>query len=319
MKRLLGILLAAVLIFSGTDAYAQKGGRSFSGGSRGGGSYSKPSSVSIKPSTGSSYTSGPKVSSSGTKSYSSGSKAPSVTTAPKASTPNAKSYSSGNKVYTAVPQNQSKPKGGAFDGNAAAAQQRAASKAHYIKGAEPRSSYTTPTGRQVNIDSSSRSVQNIRSMSHTTYISRETRIHTFYSGYYSYPIVVYHDPYNSFFWYWMLDRSFEERALWAYHNRATMDTARYQALLAKDAQLEGRIRQLEAEKRAVDPTYTPTGMTDYDLQFTDDYVDSIYNPHTEHAVTGWFGRLMWWVFMTLLAVTVACILVFLIFIKRWGG
>ena len=40
-------------------------------------------------------------------------------------------------------------------------------------------------------------------------------------------MVVYHDPYNSWFWWWLLDQSLETRALWAYNHRLDMDQARY--------------------------------------------------------------------------------------------
>src|ERR1043166_1502603 len=68
--------------------------------------------------------------------------------------------------------------------------------------------------------------------------TRPRRIYDFYSPYWSRPVIYYHDPYNSFFWWWLLDRTLDEQAYWAYHHRYDMDPARYEALLARDQQLE---------------------------------------------------------------------------------
>ncbi len=68
------------------------------------------------------------------------------------------------------------------------------------------------------------------------------------------PVVIYHDPYNSLFWWWLLDRSLDDRAWWAYHHRYDMDPARYQALVAQDQQLEARVEQLEAQQAPRDPS-----------------------------------------------------------------
>lgn len=193
---------------SGGSSYSGSSGKSYSSSP----STPKPSgttpSSSSKPST-------PSVPGSSGKSYTSGSSSkpstpqvsppvkPSVSEAPKVAGSNGKSYTSGNKQYTPVsssPSGSSKPKGGNFDGNAAEAKKREESKANYIKGAEAKSSYTTPTGKSVNIDNSSKSVTSIRTMSHTTYVTRETRIVSTFGGYYGRPLVIYNDPFPSVFW-----------------------------------------------------------------------------------------------------------------------
>lgn len=311
----------------GGRSYSSSGGasKSYSSGSK---SYSSSGSKPSASSGSKSYSSGkPSASSSGGKSYSSsgGGSKPSTTTAPpkpassSVSGSGGKSYTSGNKTYTAVSpaSGSSKPKGGVFDGGASAAQKRAESKAAYVKGPEPKSTYTTPTGKETKIDPGSKSVEKIRTMDHDKYVTREVRIHTFYQPYYSRPIVVYNDPYNSFFWYWMLDRSLEERAMWAYCHHSEIDSARYQALLAKDARLEARVRQLEANKTARDPSYVPSGI-DPDLQYTDDYVDSIYNPHVESAAAPThIGRVLFWVFMVVLIGGVVAFVVYMVFVKNY--
>ena len=56
------------------------------------------------------------------------------------------------------------------------------------------------------------------------------------------------DPYSSLFWWWLLDRSIDEQAYWAYHHRYDMDSGRYDALMASNQQLQNRVTQLEAQQ-----------------------------------------------------------------------
>lgn len=158
--------------------------------------------------------------------------------------------------------------------------------------------------------------------------SRQSRTTTFYGAYYSRPVVVYHDPYPSFFWWWLLDRSLEERAMWAYHHRSSMDEARYRDLLAKDAQLEARIRALEAQGVKRNPAYTPAGITDPDLMYDDNYVTAVYNPqvppappthrHPPHPYSGpSFGTIMLWLLGGVFAILLLWFLIWLLTQKRW--
>jgi hypothetical protein len=182
---------------------------------------------------------------------------------------------------------------------------------------ESKPTYTTPVGKEVKIDPNSKSVSSIRNMDNSVYIARETRISTTYAPYYGRPVVVYNDPYNSFFWYWMLDRSLDERAMWAYHHRAEMDDARYREMLAKDARLESRIRELEVQNKGVrDTSYTPPGL-DPDLQYTDDYVDSIMNPHEESSASSGVGAFFFWLFMVILVGLAIWLVIWLVFLKNW--
>jgi hypothetical protein len=138
------------------------------------------------------------------------------------------------------------------------------------------------------------------------------RIYNFYSPYYSRPWVVYNDPYNSYFWWWLLDRSLDERAWWVYHHRYDMDPARYDALVARDQQLEARVSELEAQQQGVrDPNYVPAGL-DRDLMYTDHYVGASYSNRRTQA-----GVIAFWVFGVPLAIAACGFFIWLIWFKRW--
>jgi len=122
---------------------------------------------------------------------------------------------------------------------------------------------------------------------------------------------MYHDPYNSFFWWWLLDRALDDRASWAYHHRYDMDPARYQALVAHDQQLEQRVAQLEAEQVPRNPNYTPPGV-DQDLMYSDRHVTKAYTNRPTAS-----GRIVFWVLGVPLAAGACGFFVWLIFFKRW--
>ena len=113
-------------------------------------------------------------------------------------------------------------------------------------------------------------------------VTRPSRIYTVFNPYSSRPWVVYNDPYSSLFWWWLLDRSLDDRAWWAYHHRYDMDPVRYQALLANDQQLEARVQQLESQQAARDPNYVPPGL-DRDLMYSDQYVSARLQQPPDHV------------------------------------
>jgi hypothetical protein len=125
------------------------------------------------------------------------------------------------------------------------------------------------------------------------------------------PWVTYSDPYSSLFWWWLLDRSIEDQAWWAYHHRYDMDPARYQALLANNQQLEQRVTQLEAEQSPRDQTYTPTGL-DRDLMYSDQYVNRTYSNRPTTS-----GTVAFWVFAVPAAAAGSVFFIWLIWFKRW--
>ena len=175
-------------------------------------------------------------------------------------------------------------------------------------------------------------------MNDERWTNRELRRQQWYGSYAPRPVVVYSDPYSSFFWWWLLDQSVQQQSLWAYHHRDVMDAARYQELLAKNSQLETRIRELEAKGAARNPSYAPSNL-DPDLMYTDEYVTAAYNPQPTPAAApvreisgeshaapapdvGAARRKAsgWRIFANvLIAAGVLALLIWLAFFKRWGG
>ena len=137
------------------------------------------------------------------------------------------------------------------------------------------------------------------------------RIYNVFNSYRTRPWITYNDPYNSFFWWWLLDRSLDDRAWWAYHHRYDMDPARYQALVATNQQLAERISELEAQQAPRNPAYTPPGL-DRDLMYSDRYVDRAYSNRPTAS-----GRIAFWVFGVPLALGACGFFIWLIWFKRW--
>ena len=141
--------------------------------------------------------------------------------------------------------------------------------------------------------------------------TRPVRVYAILNPYYSRPWVTYHDPYNSLFWWWLLDRSLDDRAWWAYHHRYDMDPARYQALLSNDQQLGARVEQLEAQQAPRDPNFVPAGL-DRDLMYSDQYVTRSYSNRPTTA-----GIVFFWVLALPTAVAICVFFIWLIWFKRW--
>jgi hypothetical protein len=144
-----------------------------------------------------------------------------------------------------------------------------------------------------------------------TIASRRVRIYNAFNPYWSRPVVIYRDPYSSLFWWWLLDRSLDDRAWWAYHHRYDMDPARYQALVAQDQQLQARVEQLEAQQAPRESNYTPPGV-ERDLMYSDRYVDRAYSNRT----TTW-GVIAFWLLAVPTVLGVSAFFIWLIWFKRW--
>ena len=146
----------------------------------------------------------------------------------------------------------------------------------------------------------------------TTISTRPVRIYNVFNTYSARPWITYHDPYSSLFWWWLLDRSLDDRAWWAYHHRYDMDPARYDALLATDAQLQARVTQLEAQQAARDPSYVPPGLQGRDLMYSDQYVNRAYSNRPTLL-----GVIAFWVLGIPLALAICGFFIWLIWFKRW--
>lgn len=144
-----------------------------------------------------------------------------------------------------------------------------------------------------------------------TLASRPVRRQTTYAPYTSRPVVIYSDPYNNLFWWWLLDRSVEQRTLWTYHHRYNMDPERYHALVAADQGLESRLEQLEANQVPRDPQYVPSGL-DSDLMYSDRFVTHTYSNRPTVS-----GRISFWIIAVPAALGALCFLIWLVFVKRW--
>jgi hypothetical protein len=141
--------------------------------------------------------------------------------------------------------------------------------------------------------------------------TRPVRVYNVFNPYYSRPVVIYRDPYDSFFWWWLLDRSLDDRAWWAYHHRYDMDPARYEALMERDQQLETRVAELEAQQVPRDQNYVPPGL-DHDLMYSDNYVEHAYSNRPTRS-----GAIAFWVLAAPTALAVCGFFIWLIWFKRW--
>lgn len=232
--------------------------------------------------------------------------------------PAGRSYSAGN---TTPRQSVTKPAGGSFDSAAAAAQRREESKAVFTQATKPRPTYKAPSGETRPLDPSDKRVEEIRrDTDPNRWATRTERRREIFPSPPPAPVIIYHDPYSSWFWWWLLSRDQQTRALWAYHHQNDMDAARYRDLLAKDQQLEARVRELEAKKLPRDPTYAPPGV-DPDLMYDDGFVEAAVNPQPPPSPpplppSRHVAGALWRIFLIL---AIMAFLVWLVFIKRWGG
>jgi hypothetical protein len=209
----------------------------------------------------------------------------------------------------------------------------------YEAGQAPKPNYRTPGGAVKPIEPSAPEVKYVRKViTPEIWRTRPMRLDRYYRPYFGYPVVVYNDPYNSWFWYWLLAQSLNSQANWAYHHRYTMDQRRYDDLLSRNAELAARVKQLEQSNTARDTSYTPAGL-DPDLMYSDDYVDAAYNPRevqadwpsTSDAGVPTSGgavrsnvrrtwRTLWQgLFAIVATLAISFFLIWLVFIKRWGG
>ncbi len=188
----------------------------------------------------------------------------------------------------------------------------------------PKPTYTDPVGTTRTIDPRDRTVEELRrDWTYENWRTREERRRQTFERspiplpQAQPPVVVYRDPFSNWFWWWLLAQSLDTRAHWAYHHRDQIDEGRYREMLRRDAQLEARVKQLEAEKVARDPAHVPAGV-DRDLMYEDAYVDAVVNPQPAPAPPAKAKR-SWTFLKVFLIVGVVAFAIWLVFIKRWGG
>jgi hypothetical protein len=232
-----------------------------------------------------------------------------------------KGYVSGNGAPSTTSR---RPQARSYDTLAADEKRKEASRSVYTRGQQPRTTYTDSRGAARPIDPKDRQIEELRrDLDHERWMRRESRQRGWFGDYYSRPVVVYQDPFSNVFWWWLLAQSLDTRAHWAYHHRDAMDEARYRDLLARDARLEARIRELEREGVKRDPAQRPEGM-DPDLMYTDEYVDAVYNPQptapaasrSSRSILGSALRVLLRIF---LVIGLMVFVIWLVFFKRWGS
>lgn len=306
----------ALLVVTPFDVLA-KGGGGFSGGggSRGGGfsssssssrSYSSPSSSSSR-----SYSSPSSSSSSSpSRSYS----APSApTSSSRYSSPSVPSASS--RVTAPEPPKSSVVTPGGSRGSSGYDAGTASAKA----GEQSRKSFEASQPKTATASAPDRKDRQIQSLKTAlrdkNYENRELRNReTFgrYSGY-SAPCC-YHDPFgNVFFWMWLMDRPTHDRDRWVYSHRDEMDPVRYEELRQKDKDLDRRMKALEAQGVAKDPTYTLEGLS-HDQMYSDDHIAKVANEiKAEDHKSSWASFGLWF-----LVIGLVFGVGYLVFVKRWN-
>jgi hypothetical protein len=251
--------------------------------------------------------------------------------------PGGKTYQSGAAGNSPAKPAGSQARVERFDSLAASAQAKQESRAKYVKGQAPRAEYQDSTGAVRQVDPKDQRIQVLREqLDHERWVNRVQREQDFYRTYWTRPVVVYHDPYNSYFWWWLLDQDAQTRALWYYNHQQVVDQARYQELLNRDATLEARLRQLEAQGAPRNPAAVPPGVPSPDLVYTDGYVNAAYNPQPPPApvyvpppvrppvvvyhhpvVSFWHGVRV--LLYALVVIAILALMVWLVFFKRWGA
>ena len=310
---------------SSSHSFSSGGGHSFSSGSSrssSGSSRSSGSSFGSSSSRSSGGSGSKSFSSGGGKSYSSGSSAPGDRTGYSSG----KSYSSGSSSFSKSKSKDTSSSSGSsgfsFDQPAVRARKEQASKsdfARYNDSQKPPPIAPRTSGNGYSGSSSRPATTYSRTIYTPTYTvirTRPSRINIYFGNYSYRPWVYYNDPYSSLFWWWLLDRSIDEQAYWAYHHRYDMDPGRYDALIASNQQLQARVSQLETQQVTRDPSYTPASLgTNQDLMYSDQYVNQGYQSYQNRPTNA--GRAAFWVFGVPVAIGFSVFFVWFVFFKRW--
>lgn len=236
---------------------------------------------------------------------------PSRPSTPRPSTPSAPSS---NPI-------SSRPSRPSADSAAIKAQRQRESAAKF-QSRTPKNDYISSSGKQIKIDTNSKSVKNISNMDSEKYKHRSQRIEKHYHHHYgprydyyrSQPIIDIGGGFSCLFWYAMMDWSLERRALWLYHHQSTVNSDLYTKQL-ENAQLKAEIERLKARKVIVDANYVDNEFRDNpDLMYDDNYVKAVYNPDQD----SWGWDFLWWVMVILISIAIIILVVYLASIKEWN-
>lgn len=151
-------------------------------------------------------------------------------------------------------------------------------------------------------------VERIRSVDESRYRNYDDRALVFYGN--SRP-ANYNDYWSPFLNGYLLSSAINrtDRAAWVYHHRDSIDDARYQDLVTRDAGLAAQLEQMKLQNVQRDPGYVlPTMASDPDLMYSKGFVDSA----RRHGPPVW-SVAIW----TLVVVVLVGMAVWLLFIREW--
>ena len=291
---------------------------SYSAGSKSGGSSSSYSagsrSGSSTPKSGSSYSAGTKSEKS---SYSAGTpKSGSSYSAGTPTKPKSAGYSAGTKSEDDTVTTTKRPSGN-FLSAQQTTQKQEESRAAFKKA-------TTPQ-EKVLVVRSSPTYQNStvrKTITHERYVTYETRSRDFYGPYYGQPISPYYTTFQSnpnfniWFWMWLMERAdANERSNWAYNHRSQISDTEWAALCQKDANLEARVRGLEAKGQAQNTDYIPAAMAENpDIMYNSHFVAAAAEDNSGPSV----GVVLGWIFGIVAVVAIVGCAIYFLAIKEYN-
>jgi hypothetical protein len=245
---------------------------------------------------------------------------------------------------TSPPGSSKKPQSNSNDEKAKANKEQASKRTYEEQTkatAPPKPSYKTPDGKEAKIDPKAPSVDVIRNRPsrdldpqvRNDYSVKHVH-HYHYSHPYSYyqtqPVFYVGGGYSSPFWWMMMEWSAERRAMWLYHNRATIDQSAYERGL-QDGAVRARIAELERQNVARNQGYIdPEFAENPTLMYDQEYIESVYNPnvretHYSQPSSGGGGgggaawSILGWLCLGVVVVIGVIFLINVVFLKRHGS
>jgi len=284
---------------SGSSSFS--GGHSFSSSSHSysSGSHNSSPTFPSNSSNSHSYSSAPQTSFTGSHSYTSGNSG-FLGHSNSAPSPShfGHSYASGSGINS-----NSQPTSVGFNSALTRAGQHESSRISY-QNSMP--TYQTPQGTTKTFTNSDsvRAGTARNYVTHERYITYDTRASNFYRGYQpSY----YNDCWSPFLMSYLFSSSINsyDRANWVYNHRDSLDEARYEDLLRRDAGLAVQVQQLQATGQAPNPSYVlPAFAANPDLQYSQNFVTASYQNPVATSHVSWA-----WIFMGIALVALVVVVV----------